>query len=304
MTHQVARRDTLIGMAFMLGAMASLPFIDVFAKLLGTGGIPVAQIVFARMAFGALAALPFALRAHPINDLRPQRVWVHSLRAALLVAATFLFFTSLKTLPLADALAIFFIQPILVTALGGVILGEAVDARRWGAVVLGFVGVLVILRPGVVPISAGSLFALESGVALALYFLLSRWVAGGQSAIAVTLQTNTIAALALALFMPWVWVPPSAAQWTMLVALGLIASFGHFLILRAYDHAEASLLAPLAYCEMIMATTLGWLIFDDFPDGYTFAGVGILLAAALVLAWPNVPPRLGPQRLAPSPPQD
>ncbi len=292
-------RDNLIGMGFMLGAMASLPFIDVFAKLLGAGGIPIIQIAFARMAFGALTALPFALRAAPARMLWPQRIWVHALRAALLTAATFLFFSSLKTLPIADALAIFFVQPIIVTALGGLILGEAVDARRWGAVGLGFIGILVILRPGVIAVSAGSLLALGAGVALALYFLLSRWVAGGASAIAVTFQTNTIAALALACVMPWVWIAPSPAQWAMLAALGAIASLGHFLILRAYDHAEASLLAPLAYSEMIMATVLGWVFFDDFPDGYTFAGVGILVAAALVLAWPK------PARpLAPQPPHD
>ena len=298
MNAALSRRENLIGMALMLGAMASLPFLDVFAKFLGAGGIPIVQIVFARVAFGALTALPFALRRAPIAALWPQRFWIHSLRAALLVAATFLFFSSLKTLPIADALAIFFIQPIVVTALGGLILREAVDARRWGAVGLGFIGILVILRPGVVEISAGSLLALGAGIALALYFLLSRWVAGGQSAIAVTFQTNAIAAIALACVMPSVWVAPSPVQWAMLAALGLIASFGHFLILRAYDHAEASLLAPLAYSEMIMATLLGWVFFDDFPDAYTFAGVAILVAAALVLAWPRPV-----SNLAPPPPQ-
>jgi drug/metabolite transporter (DMT)-like permease len=286
MSLPASPRNNLIGIAFMLGAMASLPFIDVFAKLLGAGGIPIVQIAFARMAFGALTTLPFALRAGPVRSLWPQQFWVHALRAALLSGATFLFFSSLKTLPIADALAIFFVQPIIVTALGALILREAVDARRWGAVGLGFVGILVILRPGVIAISAGSLLALGAGVALALYFLLSRWVAGGASAIAVTFQTNMIATVALACLMPWVWMPPTPSQWAMLAALGAIASFGHFLILRAYDHAEASLLAPLAYSEMIMATVLGWLVFGDFPDGYTFAGVGILLAAALVLALP------------------
>ena len=291
MSLTTSPRNNLIGIAFMLGAMASLPFIDVFAKILGAGGIPIVQIAFARMAFGTLTSLPFALRgavgAGSVASLWPQQIGVHTLRAALLTAATFLFFSSLKTLPIADALAIFFVQPIIVTALGALILREAVDARRWGAVALGFVGILVILRPGMVAISAGSLLALGAGVALALNFLLSRWVAGGASAIAVIFQTNMIAAVALACLMPWAWTPPNPTEWAMLAALGAIASFGHFLILRAYDHAEASLLAPLAYSEMIMATILGWLVFDDFPDSYTFAGVGILIAAGLVLAWPT-----------------
>ncbi len=303
MTAPSARRQTLRGIAFMLGAMASLPFIDVFAKLLGAGGIPIVQIAFARMAFGAVAALPFALRAGPVRSLWPQRFWVHALRAALLSGATFLFFSSLKTLPIADALAIFFVQPIVVTALGGLILREAVDARRWGAVGLGFIGILVILRPGMIAVSTGSLLALGAGVALALYFLLSRWVSGEAPAIVVTFQTNAIAALALACVMPAVWAPPTAPQWAMLAALGTIASFGHFLILRAYDNAEASLLAPLAYTEMIMATLLGWLIFADFPDAYTFVGVAILICAALILAWP--PAKAAPaSQLAPLPPHD
>ncbi len=270
----------------MLGAMASLPFIDVFAKLLGAGGIPIVQIVFARMAFGTLAAYPFARRVVPLRHLFPQNPLAHALRAALLSAATFLFFSALKTMPIADALAIFFVQPIIVTALSGAVLGEKVGARGWTAVVIGFAGILVILRPGMGALNTGALLALAAGAALALYFLLSHRMAASAPAAVVTLQTNAIAALGLGLIVPAIWTPPSLSQWAMLAGVGIIASMGHFLILRAYDHAEASLLAPLAYTEMAMATLLGWLVFGQFPDGFTFLGVAILAVATLITAWP------------------
>ncbi len=273
----------------MLGAMASLPFIDVLAKLLGQQGVPILQVVAARLTLGALVTLPFALglpgiRRHGARALLPARPFYHALRAAFLISATYTFFEALKYLPIADALAIFFVQPLVITALSPLVLGEKVGPRRWSAVAVGFVGTLIIIRPGMVSVNPGSLLALCAGTSLAIYFVMTRKIAGQSPALLTTLHTNLIGALLLAPVIPFVWLAPTPGQWAMLAGLGVIATFGHYLIVRAYDHAEASLLAPLAYTEMIVATAVGWYFFADLPDRWTILGVSILIASAIYIS--------------------
>lgn len=273
----------LIGVLFMLGAMASLPFIDVFAKFLGQQGVPVLQIVWARLSIGAFVALPFALPHGGARGLIPDRPVYHSLRAAFLILATFCFFLSLKYLPIADALAIFFVQPLVVTLLSALVLKEAVPRSRWAAVAVGFIGTLIIIRPGFVALNPGSLLALAAGSFLAIYFVMTRKISGRAPAMVTTFQTNAVGALFLSLAMPLIWHPLTPGQWLMCIGLGTIATFGHYLIVRAYDYSEASLLAPLAYTEMVVATVLGWYFFGDFPDALTFLGVAVLIACALYI---------------------
>jgi drug/metabolite transporter (DMT)-like permease len=274
----------LIGIGFMLAAMAILPLIDVIAKHLGNQGLPITLLVWARLTFGAAVVLPFAARHARGRDLLPDRPALHGLRAALLGASTFCFFFALKTLPIADALAIFFVQPLVVTMLSPWILGERVGLRRWVAVAVGFLGTLIIIRPGVAPLNPGSLFALAAGTSLALYFLVTRRISGRAPAILTTFRTNLMGALLSTLAVLPVWTWPAPGQWLLLVALAVIANLGHYLIVRAYDHAEASLLAPLAYTEMVTSTILGLIVFGDFPDGWTFLGVGILIACAISIS--------------------
>jgi drug/metabolite transporter (DMT)-like permease len=274
----------LIGVFLMLGAMAVLPGIDVIAKQLGRDGLPILQIVWGRLALGAVMALPLALRAGGRAALWPDRPAYHALRAAFLAAATFTFFLSLTYLPIASALAIFFVQPLIVTVLSALVLKERVGPRRWAAVAVGFVGTLIIIRPGVVEVNPGSLLALAAGTLLACYFVLTRAIAGRAPAVVTTFQTSLIGGALLSLAVPFVWHPPTSEQWAMLVALAFIATFGHLLIVKAYDHAEASLLAPLAYTEMVTSVIMGWVFFRDFPDMWTFVGVAILIGCALYIS--------------------
>jgi drug/metabolite transporter (DMT)-like permease len=275
-----ARPRPLIGVALMLGAMAVLPFLDVVAKILGQQGMPILQIVWARMAVGALLTLPFTLRHGGPAAIRPDRPAYHTLRAALLIAATFLFFSALKYLPIADALAIFFVQPLILTAISPILLGERVGPRRWAAVAIGFVGTLIIIRPGFAEVNPGTFLALGAGASLAVYFAMTRRISGSAPAMVTTFHTSLMGTLLISLPVLMLWEPPTPAQWGLLFLIGLIATVGHYLIVRAYDHAEASLLAPLAYTEMVMATVVGWWFFGDFPDGYTFLGTAILIACA------------------------
>jgi drug/metabolite transporter (DMT)-like permease len=275
-------RNPLIGIFFMLGAMAILPMIDVIAKHLGHLGLPILQIVWARLTLGAVITLPFAARHS--KALRPDRPILHLFRAGFLMAATFLFFSALKFLPIADALAIFFVQPLVLTSLSPFVLNERVSARRWAAVAVGFVGTLIIIRPGLGAFNPGSWLALGSGTSLALYFLLTRKISGSAPAIVTTFQTNAIGGVIASAMVWWVWQAPSPTEWALFVALAGIANLGHWLIVRAYDHAEASLLAPLAYTEMVTSTIFGLIFFGDFPDFWTFVGVAILIGCAIFIS--------------------
>lgn len=276
--------NTLKGIGLMLLAMAILPGIDVIAKHMGQAGTPIMILVWARLTFGAVLTLPFAARAARLEELLPDRPFLHGLRAGLLMASTFFFFYSVKFLPIADALAIFFVQPLVLTALSPLVLREKVGPRRWAAVAVGFLGTLIIIRPGLAEVNPGVAFALGAGTSLALYFLLTRRIAGRAKAIVTTFHTNLLGAAISSVLVAFLWQPPSAQDWLLLLLLALIANLGHYLIVRAYDHAEASLLAPLSYTEMITSTALGWAFFGDFPDGWTFLGVAILIASAIYIS--------------------
>jgi drug/metabolite transporter (DMT)-like permease len=278
-------KSPLLGIGLMITAMAVLPFLDVIAKYLGQQGVPVMQIVWARLFFGAILTLPFALKIAGVKGLMPNMPLMHAIRASFIIAATAFFFWALHYLPIADTLAIFFVQPLIVTMLSPIMLGEQVGVRRWSAVAVGFAGTLIIIRPGFEELNPGVFLALGSGTCLALYLLLTRKIAGSAPAMLTTFYTSLMGGLITSVIVLFVWEPPTPAQWGLFVLLSFIANGGHYLIIRAYDHAEASLLAPLAYTEIVMATLAGWYFFGDFPDGWTFLGVGILIASAIYISW-------------------
>lgn len=278
------KQDTTKGVALLLAAMAVLPFLDVCAKFLGEQGMPIVQIVWARMAFGLLFTAPPLLLKEGAAALVPRRIPLHIIRSILLMVSTFAFFLALTYQGIAETLAVFFVQPLVVTMLSPVLLGERVGINRWLAVLVGFIGTLIIIRPGIVAINPGSLLALSAGTSLACYMLLTRRIAGRDSAIATTYYTTLMGTLIATAAVTFVWQTPTPSQWLLMILLAAIAAAGHYLIVRAYDYAEASLLAPLAYTEMIVAVIVGWVFFGGFPDGWTFVGVAILIASAIYIS--------------------
>jgi len=268
----------------MLSAMAVLPFLDVVAKHLGRQGVPVLQIVWARVFFGTLITFPFALRLAGPRGLLPNMPVMHGVRALFLVSATGFFFWGLHYLSIAGCLSIFFVQPLIVTLLSPLVLGETVGLRRWMAVIIGFIGTLIIIRPGLQDFNPGVLLALAAGASLAVYMLLTRKIAGSAHAMVTTYYTSLMGTILLSALVVVLWKEITPVQWALFLVLAIIANGGHYLIVRAYDYSEASLLAPLAYTEMIMATAVGWWFFGDFPDFWTFVGVGILIACAIYIS--------------------
>ncbi len=268
----------------MVMAMAVLPLIDVCAKYLGQLGVPISQMVWGRFFFGAVLTLPFALKVGGPSAIFPSHPILQIGRATLLICGTAFFFFALRYLPIADTLAIYFVQPILITALSPFILGEKVGIRRWTTVFIGFIGVLIIIRPGLQAVNPGVFFALAAGFVSALYILLTRHLTGSVSPLLTTFQTSLLGAIALTLAMPFYWSAIGLSEWLLLIALGFFAILGHYLITKAYNLGEASLLSPLGYTEMVTAVLFGWYFFNDFPDHFTFLGVAILISCAIYIS--------------------
>lgn len=268
----------------MICAMFIMPLLDVVAKFLGQQGVPIIQIVWARLVFGMLMTAPAVAHGEGIKALVPTQLPLHLARAVLVVMSTMMFFWALKFQGVAETLSIFFVQPLVITIFSPLILGERVGVRRWLAVAVGFLGTLIIIRPGFQDINPGMVLSLGAGVCSGLYMTLSRKLAGTSSAMANTFYTSGIGAIISSVIVMFFWATPSLKQWGMFALLSFLATSGNFIILRAYAHAEASLLAPFGYTEMIMAVAAGWYFFNDFPDAWTFLGVAVLIACAIYIS--------------------
>ena len=267
----------------MITAMTIIPLMDVCAKLLGQSGIPIPQIIWGRLFFGVILILPIAWHGVGIKMLLPAKIVFHICRAILLIASSGFFFSAISFISIADSLAIFFVQPLLVTALSPLLLKEYVGTKRCAAVAIGFGGTLIIIRPGLQEFNIGMALALASGASMALYTLITRKYARNESPLMTTFHTTLLGVPMMSIALPFVWKAPSVSEWELLVLLAAIGVFCHFLIARAYTMAEASLLAPLAYTEMVMATVAGWWFFSEMPDNWTMLGVSILIACAIYI---------------------
>jgi len=275
------------GIVLMLLAMALVPMIDVFAKQLALQGLSALQIIFMRMAYGTLLLLPMVLWVRHRGSTRQlERTSPAStvLLGLTSLGAGVFFFAALRWLSIADTLAISFVQPLFVTLMSRYLLKERVDALRWIALGVGFVATLVIVRPGSGAFNPASLLALASGACMAAYAIVVRSGAGRRSVLSVTFQTHAVAGLIALPLMALVWQAPTAGQWLTGLTLALVGLAGQYLIIRAYDHCEASLLAPLSYTEIVTSTLVSWLFFREIPDAWTFVGVAVLIGSAIAVA--------------------
>jgi drug/metabolite transporter (DMT)-like permease len=271
-------------MLLILTAMSIVPLIDVVAKALSQHGMPVLQITLMRMFGGALMIAPFLVRYHGVRALVPRH-FPHALMLGFcILGAATCFFAALQYLPIAETLAISFVQPLVVTLLSGLILKERVKRGRWIALFVGFVATLVIIRPSSEAFNPASLLALASGILLAFYVITVRAHASAVPALVTTFHTHTFSALLAAPFLLIWWVPPSEVHWQLCIVLAFVGVIGQFLIVKAYEYGEASLLAPLAYTEIVTSTLAGWWFFDEMPDFLTFLGVMILIGCAVFIS--------------------
>lgn len=272
------------GILLMIAAMMVLPYVDTTAKLLGHD-FHVLQIAWGRYVCQMVFAIPIALHLYGLKGLRPTRPATQALRAVLLPASNIFYFAALPFLPLAETLAIFFVFPFFVTSMAPFALGERVGPWRWSAVAIGFLGVLMIVRPGFQEISPGIGFAIASAAAFAFYALATRRLAGADPAFLTQTITCILATLALSAAMPFVWVEPDLDDWLLFLALGMSGGIGHLLVTMAYEHVDATVIAPLSYLEMVSTVILGFVVFGELPVAATCAGIALIIASGIVIAW-------------------
>lgn len=273
----------LRGVALIMLAVFLFSSMDTLAKyMLKREAYPLSPLIFAR--YGVHLALMVALLAPRLglNLIRTQHPWLQLLRGFVLVCSTACFYLSLTYLPLAEAAAISFVGPVLVAALSGPMLGERIGRREWIAVGLGFLGVLIIIRPGGGVFTVHAVFPLFTAFLFSLYQVLTRKLAGRESPFTSLFFTALVGALLTALPLPLTWQTPTALQLIFMLGIGLLGGLGHFLLIRAVEHASPAALAPFVYTQLVWSTLLAWLAFTEFPDAGSLLGMAVIAGAGLL----------------------
>ena len=278
------RRSRRTAILLICGCYALFACLDTSAKWLGNQGLPVLAVVWARYAGASVMGLAMVKPFATPNGFKSNRLWLQLARASTLVASTLLNFYALRYLQLAETVSIAFAMPLLVALLAGPMLGEWVGPRRLIAIFAGFLGVLLVVRPGTAGFHPAMLLVMAAVVFYALYGIFTRILARHDSSNTTLVYSSLPAALLMTPALPsfWAW-PQTGLQWTVLVATGLLASFGHLLLIRAHRHAPAAVLAPFVYGEIIWMVALGYLVFGDVPGLWTLAGGSIVVASGLYL---------------------
>ncbi len=271
------------GIASMLLAVAIFSCMDALIKWL-SASYPTIEIVFFRSSFAFLPLLPALLRGGRAA-LRTRRPLTQAGRAGLGLISMFGFFYCFRMMPLADVFGIAFSAPIFVTALSVPMLGEKVGIRRWSAVVVGFAGVLVMLRPDAGVLASASWIALFATVLYALGQIFVRDLTKTETTICivfyVTLTTTTVSAIA----MPFVWVMPGPADAVLLAAIGILGGLAQLAFTRAFRLAPAAVVSPFDYTGLLYAGVIGYYVWGDVPTATFLAGAAIVMASGLYILY-------------------
>ena len=289
MTGAAAQRptpDVLRGILLMCAGVSTFPFMNVGVKLLAPR-YPAAQITWARFTGHLIVMLVVFLPQYRWALLRTRKPAVQiGRRSVLMLASNLVFVMAIGSVPLATASAIGFTSPLIVTALSVPLLHEQVGWRRWSAVVVGFAGALMVIRPGGGLRDPAVLLILASSFAYALYQILTRLAGRIDTAATGIIFAALFGSLGMSLIMPFVFVMPRSLMDVLLFcSLGLLGGLGHYLVIRAFQLGPAAVIAPLGYVELIGSVVFGYLLFGNFPDPWTWLGAGVIIASGIYIAF-------------------
>ena len=265
-----------------LSAWAVLPFMDTIAKYLSSE-LSFFQITWARYFFTVFFTLPFMFFFFRKNLTWSENPKLQILRGLTLLIANICFFYSISIISMAKALTLAFVAPLITTALSPIFLGEKVGIRRWTAVLIGFVGSLVVIRPGFLEFNLATIAALGTGCFYGIYLVITRKLHSTDSPLLTLLITGVVGAVIASLLVPFVWINPTPGQWSWLALMGIFACLGHILLIYSLKYADASKLAPFGYFEIVTNIILGYYFFSDFPDSYTFFGLFIIILSGVYI---------------------
>ncbi len=281
------------GLTLMVLSVLVSPVIDIFAKL-AIATVPSAEITAVRFLLQVVFILPIVLFRRTLLDLTWKKSALHALRGGLLVLTMLSFITTLKVMEVADAIAIFFVEPIILTILGSIFLKETIGWRRYAACAVGFLGAILVIQPSMQEVGPIALLPIVAAFTLAIFLLVTRMVAQNEDPWSMQFHAGIWGGLFCLVLLAFgegtgssvfdpVW--PEGHAWFYLLGVGVTATVSGVLGVYAYRAAPASVLAPLQYLEIVSATIFGWLVFGDLPDALKWLGIAIIIGSGLYIIW-------------------
>ena len=269
---------------YNLLAWAILPFMDVIAKYL-SADMSFLQITWARYFFTVFFAFPFMFFFFKKELIWTTEPKLQTIRGLLLFSANVLFFYSISIISMAKALTLAFVAPLITTALSPLILKEKVGLKRWSAVIVGFIGSLIVIRPGFLDFNLATVAGLGTGFFYGLYLIVTRKLHTSDSPLLTLLLTGVVGLFIGSFIVPFVWIQISIEQWLLLALMGIFACLGHFFLILSLKYADASKLAPLGYFEIVTNVILGYYFFSDFPDYWSWFGLLIIIFSGVYISF-------------------
>ncbi len=271
--------------AIILNASAWMivPVMDAFAKHLSSS-IDVFQIVWARYFFSALFTLSLMLIFYRKTLVWSKNPKLQLIRGFVLFFSTLCFFYAISVISLPKALTLAFVAPIICTAFSPIFLNEKVGIRRWSAVLVGFLGALIVIRPGFIEVNLATLAAVTCGICYGFYFIITRKLSISDNSFLTLLFTSLVGLTIISLFVPSVWVTPSLTEWVLMALIGFIAALAHLFLILSLKYADASKLAPLGYTEIITNILISYYFFNELPDNWTYLGLFIIILSGLYIS--------------------
>lgn len=285
--------EVSMGLMFMLISVLVSPLIDIFSKLAITT-VPSAEITAARFAIQALCMLPIVIWRKKLMDSSWRQSLFHAIRGAIITISMISFVTTLKYMAVADAIAIFFVEPIILTILSSLFLGETIGWRRYTACGVGFFGAILVIQPSFQEVGYVALLPVVSAVCIAISAMMNRALAQREDPWVMQFHMGLWGLLLCGFLLFFargsgsdVFEPvmPTMTDLVWLLGVGLTAAIASILGVYAYRSAPASTLAPLQYFEIVSATIFAWLVFGDFPDAIKWLGILIIIASGLYIIW-------------------
>ena len=266
-----------------LTAWSILPIMDGMAKHLSSE-MHFLQVVWGRYFFMILISLPITFIFFRKYFIWSTNIRLQFIRSIFLFLSTVLFFYAISITSMAKALALAFVSPIIVTILSSFLLKEKVGYHRWIAVMIGFIGAMIIIQPGFIKFNFASLAALGTGISYAFYIISTRRLTNIDNPFLTLIFTGVFGAIIISLVVPFYWIAPNINQWLLMILLAAVGTFGHFCLILSLNYAEASKLAPLAYFEIINNILIGYYFFGDFPNRWLWIGLFFIISSGVYIS--------------------
>ena len=263
-------------------AWAVLPVMDGMAKHLSTE-IHFLEVVWGRYFFMVVISVPITLVFFKKHLSWPKNINIQLARSVFFFFSTILFFYAISVISLAESLTLAFVSPLIVTLLSAILLKEQVGYRRWIAVIIGFIGAIIVIRPGFNEISLATFAGLGTGIAYAFYVITTRKLSSIDSPLLTLIFTGLSGAIIISIIVPFVWITPNYTQWLFLIGLAAVGTLGHFFLILSLNFAEASKLAPFAYFEIVTNIIIGYYFFGDLPDRWIWIGLIIIVSSGVYI---------------------